>query len=192
MILYVRPKNWIHPADIISVNDTVDDGDESWWQVFTDGSKSEQGVESGVAVFIGQELVEQLTFKLNNTCSNNQAQQMTIIKALEAIETQEINYKEHRALVIHTGSKITLESIRNAKNHNRLVEEIRKRTVNLNKQNCKIEFKWVKAHVGIYDDEIADRLAKEETQNHHITCSRIPKSAIKKDIRKESIRKWQS
>jgi len=84
-----------------------------------------------------------------------------------------------------------VDAIRNAKNHNHLVEEIRKRTANLNKKKWKIEFKWVKAHVGIYGNEIADRLAKEATQNHHITYSRIPKSAIQKDVRKESIRKWQ-
>jgi ribonuclease HI len=81
-------------------------------------------------------------------------------------------------VVIRTDSKITLDSIRNAKNPNHLVEEIRKRTVNLNKKNWKIEFKWAIPHVGIYGNEIADRLAKEVTQNH-ITYSRIPKSVIK-------------
>jgi hypothetical protein len=37
----------------------------------------------------------------------------------------------------------------------------------------------VKAHVGICGNEISDQLAKEATQNHHITYSRIQKSAIK-------------
>jgi hypothetical protein len=43
----------------------------------------------------------------------------------------------------------------------------------------------MKAHAGIYGNEIEDRLAKEATQNYHVTYSRIRKSAIKKDIRKE-------
>ena len=62
----------------------------------------------------------------------------------------------------------------------------------MNKEKGKIEFQWVKAHAGIYGNEIADRLAKDATQNYYVTYSRIPKSAIKKDTRKESIRKWQS
>jgi hypothetical protein len=60
----VNPRNWPQPADIVSLNDTKDDSEKSLWQVFTDGSKSEQGVRSGVAVFTGQELIEQLKFKL--------------------------------------------------------------------------------------------------------------------------------
>jgi len=50
----------------------------------------------------------------------------------------------------------------------------------------------VKAHAWIYGNEMADRLAKEAAQNYYVTYSRIIKSAIKKDTRKESIRKWQS
>jgi hypothetical protein len=47
----------------------------------------------------------------------------------------------------------------------------------------------VKTHAG---NEIADRLAKEATQNYYVTYSRISNSAIKMDTRKGSIKKWQS
>ena len=53
---------------------------------------------------------------------------------LEAIETQRVNQNEHRTAVIFTDSKITLDSIRNTKNRNHLVEEIRKRAVSLTKK----------------------------------------------------------
>jgi len=55
-----NPRNWLHPSNIVRVNDTKDDGEETFWQIFTDGSKSEQGVGSGVAVFTGKLLTEQL------------------------------------------------------------------------------------------------------------------------------------
>ena len=177
-----NPRNWLHHADIVSVNNTKDDGEEQLWHIFMDGSKSEQGVGSGVSVFTGKVLTER-KFKLDNRCSNNQAEQLAIVKALETIQTQ-VNHNKHRTAVIYMDSKITLDSIRSAKNNNHLVEEIRKRAVTLNKKNWKIEFKWVKAHARTYGNEIADRLAKEVTQDYYETYSRIPKSAIKKDTQK--------
>ena len=147
---------------------------------FTVLSKSEKGVGSGVAVFTGKLLAEQLKFKLENRCSNNQAAQLAIVKALEVIEMQLVKKNEPGRAVICTDSKITLDSIKSAKNHEHLVEKIRKRPVTL---NWKIKFKWVKAHAGIYGNGNADRLANEATQNHYVTYSRIAKSAIRKETR---------
>jgi ribonuclease HI len=140
-------------------------------------------VGSGVAVFTGKVRAEQLKFKLDDRCSNNQTEQLTIVKALEVIEMQQVKNNEPGRAVIYTDSKITLDSIISAKNHEHLVEEIRKRTVTLNKKNWEIKFEWVKVQAGIYGNETADRLAEEATQNHYLTYSRIPKSAIKSCIR---------
>ena len=46
-------RNWLHSEGTFSVNDTKDDGEERLWHKFTDGSKSHQGVGSGVAVITG-------------------------------------------------------------------------------------------------------------------------------------------
>jgi ribonuclease HI len=151
-----NPRNWIHPTDIVSVNDTTDDSKDQLWHIFTEGSKSKQGVGSGAAVFTGKVLTEQLKFKLDNRCSDNQAEQLAIVKAMEVIKSQQENHNKHRTAVIYTDSKITLDSIRSTKNHNHLTEEIRKGAVTLNKKNWKKEFKWVKAHVRIFGNEIAD------------------------------------
>jgi ribonuclease HI len=168
------------PAAIVSVNDTRDDGEKSLWQTFTDGSKSEQGVGSGVAVFIGKVVTEEHKLKLDSRCSNNQAEHLAVVKALEVIEMRQVNHNEHRTVVIYTDIKITLDSIRSAKIPNHLVEEIRKSVVTVNKKNCKIGIKWVKAHVGNYGNKITYRLAKEATQKYHVTYSRVTKSAINK------------
>jgi ribonuclease HI len=45
--------------------------------------------------------------KLHARCSNNQAEQMAIVKALQAIQTIKINKNIPRTIIIHTDSRIT-------------------------------------------------------------------------------------
>jgi hypothetical protein len=77
----VEPKHWPHPADIAPVIE-VNDYEDYNIQIFTDGSKSEQGVGAEVAIFRGTELVTQLKYRLDCRCSNNQAEQLAIVKTL--------------------------------------------------------------------------------------------------------------
>jgi hypothetical protein len=58
---------------------------------------------------------------------------MAIVKALQAIETIKINKNVPRTIIIHTDSRITLD--KNNKNRNHLIEEIRKKTITLEKEN---------------------------------------------------------
>jgi len=73
----------------------VTDNEEASVQAYTDGSKHEQGVGSGAAIFIGKEIVAQIMLKLDSRCSNNQAEQLAIFKALEAIESLHSKQSTH-------------------------------------------------------------------------------------------------
>jgi ribonuclease HI len=55
-----------------------------------------------------------------------------------------------------------------------LIEEIRTAAIALEKRNWTIKFTWIKAHVGIYGNELANRLAKEATRKDGISFNRIP------------------
>ena len=55
--------------------------------MFIDRRKSEQGVGSGVVIFKGNTVIDQLRIRLDNLCFNNQAEQLAIVKALEALHT---------------------------------------------------------------------------------------------------------
>ena len=57
----------------------------------------------------------------------------------------------------------------------------------------KIKFLWVKAHAGIYGNEMADRSAKEAVRSNRTNYgySRIPISAIYREAAEETIQKWQ-
>jgi ribonuclease HI len=54
-------------------------------QAYTDGSKNAHSVGYGVAIFVGKKLAVQLKFKLDNRCSNKQAEEVAIFKALHVI-----------------------------------------------------------------------------------------------------------
>ena len=116
----VEPKDWTHPADSVKINEQKE-GNEHTIQIFTDGSKNERGVGSGTAIYTKNKLTHQIKDKLHDRCSNNQAEQMAIVKTLQAIETK-INKTIPRTILIHTNSRITLDSLKNKKNCNHLIE----------------------------------------------------------------------
>jgi len=82
----VELQHWQHPADEAKIL-VADEHKDQIIHAYTDGSKTQHGVGSGVATFIGIDLDLQEKFKLNDRCSNNQAEQLAITKALEAIGT---------------------------------------------------------------------------------------------------------
>jgi len=177
----------------LSIITVSEDNKDPTIQAYTDRSKGEQGVGSGAAIFIGTKIAIQIKFKLDNRCSNNQAEQLAIIKGLEAIDTISTEESSPRTATVYTDSRLTIDSLRNPDNHAYLIEEIRKRVAKLQGSNWKIEFSWVKAHAGIYGNELADKLAKEAARSKHtdIAFRRIPISTLHYEIQLESIQRWQ-
>jgi len=51
-------------------------------EIYTDGSKDGGKVGAGVAIYSNMQLVTQGKYKLQSYCSNNQAEQIAILKAL--------------------------------------------------------------------------------------------------------------
>ena len=82
-----------------------------------------------------------------------------VLKALEKMA--ELNYiiTNLRTAAVYTDSRVTLDSLRSSRNHSYLIEEIRNKLRSLKAVNWSIDFGWVKAHVGIYGNELADNLA---------------------------------
>jgi len=122
----VEIQNWPHPAEGGTIH-KVEGNEETSIQVYTDGSKQEQGVGSRAVIFEGSEMIDKLQFKLDNRCSNNQAEQLAILKALEKLEVLSRQSINPNSATIFTDSRITLDSLQNYKNHGFLVEEITKK-----------------------------------------------------------------
>ena len=72
-------KLWLHPAETTTtLNDKNED--TSSLQIFTDGSKTEQGVGTGIAIYRSGIHTNSLKYRLTKRCTNNQAEQLAILK----------------------------------------------------------------------------------------------------------------
>jgi hypothetical protein len=74
---YMRVKYWYLPAETI-IFPTESNEAAGLIQIFTDGSKSEQGVGEGIAIFRSGNHFKSLQYRLNKRCTNNQAEQLAI------------------------------------------------------------------------------------------------------------------
>ena len=162
-------------------------------EVYTDDSKSPSRVGSGITIFINKHLMFQLRYKLKERCSNNQAEQLAIAKALEKIKNFSHLQGHKRSVAIHTDRKITLDAIANPRNHQNLVEQIRDEIRRLETDNWTVHFTWMKAHNDNYGNELADKLAKEAVSRSEaeIAYNKIPKSAVIRDLKEEGEEEWQ-
>jgi hypothetical protein len=110
-------KHWQHPAAKVTI--FQDNKDNSTTQIFTDGSKSEQGVGAGIAVYRSGTYTKSLKYRLNNRCTNNQAEQLAILKSLEYIKNIQTTDK---SVTIYTDSQTALDSLQNNNTHTYLLE----------------------------------------------------------------------
>jgi ribonuclease HI len=188
----VEIQNWSHPAEVGTIHEVVGN-EETSIQVYTDGSKQEQGVGSGAVIFKGREMIAKLQFKLDNKCSNNQAEQLAILKALEKLEELNTQSITPLSTIIFTDSRISLDLLQNYKNHGSLVEKIRIQVASLERSGWQIKFSWVKAHIGVQGNEMADKAAKEAARSTitRYEYTRIPKSYLYHEAAEEAKQKWQ-
>jgi ribonuclease HI len=123
-------------------------------------------------------------------CTNNQAEQLAILRALEYIENLQT---EDKTATIYSDSQMTLDSLKNNTNHTFLIEEIRKKLTEVETTNWTIQFCWVKAHVRIQGNKLADTLAKEAATNADLIESnkKVPKSVVMSELSEISVEKWQ-
>ena len=113
---------WSHPADIVSLKPANKERNRTL-TIYIDGRKSEHGTGSGIIIFKDQQLLYQLKYQLNYRCTNNQAEQLAIMKSLDKL----LEDHQQKTAVIYTDSLITLQFIANVNNHNFLVEKIREK-----------------------------------------------------------------
>ena len=99
----------------------------------------------------------------------------------------------YKKVTIYTDSQTKLDMLQNGKIHTNIIEDIRRQWYMMKKAGWQIALHWVKAHAGTRGNELTDILAKKAATNGTITeyYTRIPKSAVLRQLEEESVRKWQ-
>jgi ribonuclease HI len=187
--LDTRVQHWPHPAFSISL--LKDDNDvESDLEIYTDGSKTKQGVGAGIAIYSRGTHARSLKYRLHDKCTNNQAEQMEILKSLLHMTKE---HSPNKTVTIYTDSQTTLSSLMNSKIHTSLIDQIRLQVEKLEQTAWTIRFSWVRTHVGIQGNELADTPAKEATSDRDISIcyDKIPKCVFKSELERISVQKWQ-
>ena len=158
-----------------------DETHEGAFKIYTDGSKSTEGV--GLAVVTDNSCD---VAKLPNYASIYTAELCAINRALTLV-----HYSSRRKFVIYSDSKSALESLNSYNSSHPLVLKAQEWLFRISCRHKHVSFCWVPAHVGIKGNERADREAKKVCSKRNLDVLEVPYCDIKSPIRKYIRSKWQ-
>lgn len=156
--------------------------------IYTDGSKRKEGKSTGASVIIeGSD--QAYYWCLPKECSIFTAEAFAIKSALEHIHTkQEGNWTNE--IIILSDSKSVLQALSKNKIDaytNKYILEIKYWYNKIKTEFRKnITFIWIPAHKGIEGNEIADKIAKEATEEKEHGEIEVPISDLKSLFKKET------
>lgn len=144
-------------------------------KIFTDGSKHDDKVGAAFVVLNTNGNTISHKFKLHDCCSVFQAELLAILKVTEWILKNKISKSD-----IFSDSRSGLAELQNPNSHNYFAVRIHKNLHYAETLGLDIGFNWVKAHIGISGNEIADKEAKAAALLHkRPDYIQIPLSYIK-------------
>ena len=149
--------------------------------IYTDGSKSATGV--GSAAYMDERHFASTS--LPTDASIQTAELYAIQLALRMVEEDSFT-----DFTICSDSLSSLQTFRNPKGTNILIEKLFRKIHELNNRNKQVVLTWVPSHVGIEGNERADQLAKEAA-TREATFTPIPYTDFYNTIRQRVYSRWK-
>lgn len=153
--------------------------------IFTDGSKTDEGTGLAFCAFQQQQQLQQYQLKINQENSIFQAELVAIHKAIKWA-----NQNDNKDFIIHTDCQSGIRAIEDNSSSIPLVQQIIQDLQNTEKT---IILHWVRGHTGLHGNELADALAKTSITEENINYEfhPFPPSHIKRILKQQLLDQWQ-
>ena len=168
----------------------IEDGKDvdTKFRIYTDGSKIEGNIGSGVVAFKAADKILDECHRHPPGCTVFQAEVYAIWRACELILSWPDS--EHQSITILSDSQAAILAIQSHLINSEVVLKARE-TLNYAGENRQIQIKWIKAHNGHFGNEEADKKAKQGAMNGIQSCLAIARATSKEKIGRDIEKKWQ-
>ena len=148
------------------------------YTIYTDGSKTNDGVGSGIHIIKPDKLIINFSSRLPNYCSVFQAE----INAIKIASDYLITASPIDHVSFFVDSQAALLALFSNKVSSSLVADTIRSLNILSSTMPSVTLNWTKAHIGTSGNEIADQLAKDGTKLPQPSDVLLPKQAVRADI----------
>ena len=164
--------------------------------IYTDGSKTKQGAGAGYVVMKGKDtLLHAESINLTGNASIFQAELLAIQAAAVHMLTREDTYNQY--VKIFSDSQAALQALKAKHGKAQTVKDTHDALNDLELQSKQVRLTWIKAHIGLDGNELADEYAKLGTVdlttqiNTHTTYKEI-RAATREYVYHKWREKWKA
>ena len=153
---------------------------ESYFQIFTDGSKIGNKVGAGFFIFHQSQKWYEGKIRLPNPATVFQAEVYAIYRALQFLFEHELTWEGR--CHIFSDSMAALQALNSYEITSSVVSRLVILLNKISKSTQQLHLYWIKAHIGTEGNEMADKLAKEACDLTAITYVPLPRKEVRNQI----------